>query len=397
MDSTVALLMPTPATHSSLLVAMHDSGVLAGDWKRLVVTIPDNCFVTASGLAFLAAWGIVQRAKGRTLEFYGDIEIRNYLSRMDLFRILGFHFEEEFNRHAEAGRFLPVKTVSDQQTVFEATNAICDLVLRLFDNAREFLPALEWCVNEIIDNVRLHAEAPAPGAVCAQFYPQRHRLDVAIVDQGRGIKTSLSERLVLKSHREAIERALERGMTRNPDIGQGNGLTGSREIVRLNGGEMHIWTGDSDYSIREGQDVGFRAIPLVSGTGVLIRLDTSHPVRLSDTFIGDSDWSYLNFESERIRGAGGLQVRNECVHTGGREPAITLRRKIEALLPTMEGPIVLDFTGVRSATSSFFDELLGRLAKSLGKEQFSGRIHVANLDRTLNDVANVVIHQRLGS
>lgn len=40
-----------------------------------------------------------------------------------------------------------------------------------------------------------------------------------------------------------------------------------------------------------------------------------------------------------------------------------LRRKIEALIPEMGEPLVLDCEGVTSAITSFFDELLGRLAQ----------------------------------
>jgi hypothetical protein len=46
--------------------------------------------------------------------------------------------------------------------------ALCDLVVHHFDNAREFLPALEWAAYEIIDNVFNNAESPSPAAVFAQ-------------------------------------------------------------------------------------------------------------------------------------------------------------------------------------------------------------------------------------
>jgi hypothetical protein len=104
-------------------------------------------------------------------------------------------------------------------------------------------------VNEVIDNIRLHAEATAPGTVCAQFYPKRHRLDVAIVDQGRGIKRALEESYTLTDYREAISTALMRGVTRNPEVGQGNGLAGTHDIVELNGGELQIWTGDQSIAL----------------------------------------------------------------------------------------------------------------------------------------------------
>ena len=66
-----------------------------------------------------------------------------------------------------------------------------------------------------------------------------------------------------------------------------------------------------------------------------------------------------------------------------------------ALLPDIEGPLRLDFTGVEIAASSFLDELLGRLAAGLGEEEFRQRVQVCNMTPLIRQIANVVIGQRL--
>jgi hypothetical protein len=268
-------------------------------------------------------------------------------------------------------------------------------VLHRFDNAREFLPALEWSVNEVVDNILLHSEAPVPGVVCAQHFPVRRRLEVAICDLGRGIKASLSESMTLYSHGHAITEALKRGVTRNPEVGMGNGLAGTREICRVNGGDFQLWTGDVTWRMSGGVDKGFVPMPEVRGTGVYLSLDTARPVPLAETFIGGAAYSYLEAEGDRALREGGLRVAAECLHTGSRGPATGLRRKVLSLLPDMEGPLILDFDGVPRASSSFLDELLGRLAATLGIEEFQARIHVVNASREIRDMANVVIQQRL--
>lgn len=182
---------------------------LHGEWSRLVVVVPEACFVDASGMALLAAWGLARKSESKSIEFYGDHGVCNYLSRMNLFELLDFRYPERFGRHSAVGRFLPLMPVLDEESVFSATNAICDLILHQFDNARDMVPAVEWCVNEVIDNVRLHAFATSPGIVCAQFYPVRRKLDFAIVDQGRGIRASLGERFTMPSDRDAIIKAFE--------------------------------------------------------------------------------------------------------------------------------------------------------------------------------------------
>ena len=91
----------------------------------------------------------------------------------------------------------------------------------------------------------------------------------------------------------------------------------------------------------------------------------------------------------------GLRVLDECVHIGVREPAKPLRRKILALLPDLDEPLILNFAGVQSTSSSFLDELLGRLYEEIGPQMFKNFIRVVNADKQIMDMANVVAQQRI--
>ena len=234
-----------------------------------------------------------------------------------------------------------------------------------------------------------------PGVLTAQYYPAKHRLDIAIVDAGRGIMASLSQSQQLWSHGDAISKAIQRGVTRDDSVGQGNGMAGTAEIVRKNGGELHVWTGDANFTIREGDDRGFKSIDPVPGTGVFLRLDTRCPVRLQDTFISDPGWSFIDYATERIVESGGIRIVDECVHTGGREPAKALRRKLEVILPELEVPLRLSFEGVNAVSSSFLDELLGRLVQRMGLKEFAEKVKVTDASTLIIDMANVVIQQRM--
>ncbi|MBN1875855.1 MAG: STAS-like domain-containing protein [Anaerolineae bacterium] len=139
----------------------------------------------------------------------------------------------------------------------------------------------------------------------------------------------------------------------------------------------------------------FFEIPRVAGTGIFLQLDTQHNVSLGDTFIGNSDWPYINTECERIYAVGGLRIESECIHTRGRPTAQPLRRKMEALITESEEPIMVDFSNVSQASSSFLDELLGKLALSLGEKQFHQKLRIVNASDHIMNMANVVIHQRL--
>ena len=60
-------------------------------------------------------------------------------------------------------------------------------------------------------------------------------------------------------------------------------------------------------------------------------------------------------------------------------------------------PLILDFSGVKSAASSFLDELLGRLAAEdpRGQEIFEGPVCIQGMTPTVQAMANVVVAQRL--
>lgn len=392
------VFLPQRVSHLRVFDALAKAGLLERTPpERILFHLRPSAFVSTAAIGQIAAWGLHARSRGACVEFRGPRDPMDYLSRMDLFRCLGFEvYEEGFERHAEAGRFIPIRLVTDSDSVAAAYNAVSDLVLQQFDNAAEFLPAMEWCVCEIIDNIRLHAGSEVPGVVVAQYFPQRRRIDIAVCDAGRGIYESLAESRELWSHGDAVTQALQRGVTRNLAIGQGNGLAGSLEILRLNGGEFHVWTGDVDYCLAAGKERGFSEIPVVPGTGLSLSLDTERPVHLADTFIGDPGWSYINVEVDRVQKAGGIRIIDSCVHTGGREAALPLRRKIEAMLTEMDEPLVLDFDGVRMASSSFLDELLGRLASRLGEEALHNKLRIANATDIVRSAADVVVAQRFG-
>lgn len=382
--------------HKAVIDALATQGLLNNPPNKIAIHFSASATLLPSAVAFLAAWGLRQRETcGTQLVVTGDEENRRYLARMDLLGVLESPFAEEVVRRPPSGRFLPVTLVHDDKSVKQAVDSVCDLVLQQFDDPRPFLPALEWAVNEVTDNIQIHAEAGTPGAVCAQYFDREKQLEVAIVDAGRGLKASLEGSMPIFSHGHAIEKAVERGVTRDTKIGMGNGLAGTLAIVAANHGGLRLWTGDVTLRIRDGEKKKFDPHAFVPGTGVCLSLATTRPVDLGKTFIGSASWTYIEAQAEKLLEAGGVQVIQECEHTGGRRPARALRRKLMTLLPDMDRPLVLDFSGVTSASSSFLDELLGRMVAELGVDKFKQQVSVQNVNPQVSAMANVVIKQRL--
>lgn len=389
----MALLhLPSPLEEHSLLKALSMFDEPAGAYVAVRVG-PGG--ITAGAAAYLATWARWQRAQGRRFSLDGDPATLALLDRLGVTEALGLPATHDTGR-ADDTLYFPVRFIADGDDVFDTTNSVLELVVREFAGARPFLPALEWALNEVIDNIMIHAEAPVPGAVCARYDPATHRLDVGVADVGQGILRSLQPVLdPWESHGDAIRKAVQRGVTRDIRVGQGNGLAGALQISERNRGDFVLWTGDALLRFRHGREQGFeqfgRPLP---GTGVAFRLDPRTPVDLADTFIGAPGYTYLEAAAEHLEEEG-LLVRAEVSNTGTRAPARRLRNKILNLLPDMEAPLVIDFSGVDRAASSFLDELLGRLVAELGPKGFKERIRLANMNEQLVDMANVVIGQRL--
>ena len=107
------------------------------------------------------------------------------------------------------------------------------------------LEAFEWCLNEVMDNVLQHS-ADSAGFVMMQVHNISNRLAVCIADHGQGILESLRpSRHHPTSFLNAITLAIQAGVTRDPQIGQGNGLWGLSEIVRLNQGRLNLMSGSA--------------------------------------------------------------------------------------------------------------------------------------------------------
>jgi hypothetical protein len=405
--------LPKHCAIDGLAEQLAAAGALGSGWNSTVLFMPEHSFLHCSALTFLCAWGRQQRRSGRDLLIRGDQAAIERLERLELHEHLGLAYRKDAGS-GEMNPFVPLRLISNEQDVMPAAALTYDLVRKHFDNAASFLPALQWALSEILDNVLRHAEAVEPGAVYSEYFPREHRLDVAICDLGRGIRASLGETVYLYSDGHAITQAIRRGVTRSEDIGQGNGLAGVVEIVKRNHGSLHIWTGDAVYRVVRGEEKGFLQIPKIPGTGVAFSLDTHVPVDLRDTWIAGRGSEFLaagaligtgsstppaiarpEVFTRQDSAANVIDIAQECTSTAMRAPAERLRRRVLQEFSESTAPLILDFSSVENATSSFLDELLGRLARELGMDTFHQRFRITGMSDLVERMANVVIGQRV--
>lgn len=387
------LNLPNSPEKIAALLASWRHGVDIGQTWSLC--FPSKIFISPQLLAMLTSWGLEMHRRGVSFSVIGDAETCRYLDRMGFQESIGAQ-ALGVNKNVEAGRFIPLFLIDSSASQTRAVDTLCEIVLRQFENARTLLPSFEWAVNEITDNIFIHSQSATPGVVSAQYYQSRHELEIAVVDQGLGLLGTLGSSRNAADERDAIKLALTRGLTRDPSVGQGNGLAGTELIMKRNAGSLRLWSCGTMVQINE-KGRRFSEVPNVNGVGLVLTFDVRHPIDLSETWLGQPNYTYIDREAEKLEDSGAvLSVVGECESVGSREPARRLRNKIMAMMPELsEQPIVFDFDGCRAPSSSFFDELFGRMALEMGLETFQRRCSIRGLDSSLIDRANVVIDQRV--
>ena len=288
---------------------------------------------------------------------------------------------------------------------FAAPREVHDLLTRLvaaLSRCHECSPgvllAFEWCLNEIADNVIQHAEAQT-GVLSTLFQPDVGRLALCITDAGRGIRASLSSGAPsnFTSDLEAIERALQRGATRDASIHQGNGLWGLREIVRANSGSLGVKSGKGMYLLTDEDETtssNLRHIERYPGTSVDFQLNLTQDIDVSEALDGHQPVN-LRLEAYESEGGEHVVVLGDIEEgTGTRISGSATRNLILNLLNEGARRVVLDCRDVRMS-SSFIDEVFGMLVSMLGFGVYSERVGVKNLSTNDAAIMHGVVGRRL--
>lgn len=118
----------------------------------------------------------------------------------------------------------------NEHEVFELVTALVEAIAEGVECNTGVLEAIEWCLNEVMDNVLQHSTTSS-GFIMIQLHREKKRLAVCIADTGIGIYGSLRESVHKpKTVVDAITMAVKEGVTRDPKVGQGNGLWGLLRI-----------------------------------------------------------------------------------------------------------------------------------------------------------------------
>ncbi len=286
------------------------------------------------------------------------------------------------------GRWLQRVFILDSDNVYALVTALVTAALEATTYERGVLPGFEWSLNEIMDNVLQHSRAQY-GFVSVNVDAQHGRLQACIADAGVGIYETLrGSRHAPKTELDAITLAIQEGVTRDSQFGQGNGLWGLTQLVAQNSGHLTIGSGESEIEFgAEGLVPTSNALPLLDplsrGTVVDFELSTSSTIDVRSALGGHDPVSVVLESVANEVGTIVIAIREHAHGTGTRTAAVKLRNEIRNLLTESSGPIVLDFADVAVISSSFADELIGKLVADLGFVPFTQRIALRGTNRDI--------------
>lgn len=169
------------------------------------------------------------RTAGTDLEISTEgLNEEGIAAHMGFWQSMGVRFGREINAQARSGSYLPITRIGVDEIYRESggANPLASGVIEKRSQelaailaqprSEQLSEALTYAFRELIRNVIEHAMTPAVW-VAGMSWPRRDYVQVAVLDEGRGIRRSLADnpRFECASDVEALRMALRPGVSRN--------------------------------------------------------------------------------------------------------------------------------------------------------------------------------------
>lgn len=287
----------------------------------------------------------------------------------------------------------------DEYSAHLLADRIVHELLERMDLGEGVHTAFNWCLWEVMDNVIQHSQAER-GFVEAQAHPNTQRLAVCVADAGIGILESFrGSKHRPHNEEDAITLAIQERVTRDSNVGQGNGLRGLYRIVAQNGGRLRISSGRGVLDARGAEAPrtfgnSWEIDRLNVGTTVDFQLPTSTPIDVSSA-LGHQPVNIVMESFESHNGEVRFSVTREAQGLGTRRAAAPLRTRVINVLRETQGTVVIDFDGVPLVSSSFADEFVARMVTELGFVTFQQAVRLENMSELVQSMVNHAVMRRM--
>lgn len=163
--------------------------------------------------------------------------------------ITKINFQEEFQKYTSKGYYLDMGEIIEKKSK--------DLSKIISQGNEELEIVISYCLREMIRNISEHSEAN-DAWVCGQYWPTKKKAEIGIVDDGIGLKGSLTKnsfhREYVLDDKDAIKFAVKPGISRaflptlknkSDDVwsNSGFGLYMTSKLCKELGGKFYISSG----------------------------------------------------------------------------------------------------------------------------------------------------------
>ena len=342
---------------------------------------------------------IVHLRQSKGIDF-ALIEPSNHELRRLFWNTNWAHFIDPGRYAASAyiGTHVPARQYQTADEMGEIFESVLNLILGQLETDRATVAAVEWSLGEVMDNVISHAESPVGGFVQATAYRNSNRVEFIVADAGMGIARSMG----IDNPVRALNAAIAEGVTRDQSVNAGNGLFGSYRVAALSdNGQFEIHSGNGVLYYDRPADESRARIQKTpyGGTSVRCGIGLNNPDLLHEAlrFKGQPHQPPHDVIERRFEDQEGtlmITVKKDAARDiGSRAGGRRVRQLIENLLRE-QSSIVINFEGVGVISSSFADEVFGRLFVALGPRAFMTRVEMRNVGPTVGGLIDRAILQR---
>jgi hypothetical protein len=263
------------------------------------------------------------------------------------------------------------------------------------------LNALEWSINEVMDNVIQHSNY-SHGYVMGQIHKNSKHVAFTIFDTGQGIYNSLkntvhSPKYVL----DALTLCIKEGVTRDKSKGQGNGMYGLHSVVKENDGSLVITSGSGSYIFSNGDVKTYKGLPYPSYdnscTTIDFQIDYNKPISIENA-LPFKNYKFVSLRIDNLETEFGdilYNLKEKAQGTGTRQSGERIRTEIGNIIRDTQKIIIIDFQGIAVISSSFADELIGKMVVEYGFFNFNNIIRMINMNDLCQTIVQRSVAQRM--
>lgn len=307
-------------------------------------------------------------------------------------------------RRVASSRQFPATTFTTHEEQNAVLDELLEKLLSVIPNfSRAAFSAVEWALCEITDNVTNHSRSSVGGLLqLSVFDIATKKVEFTVADAGVGVAKTLREaKSEISDDIDALLQSVRSGVTRNAVDFQGNGLYGTLEICRAGKGRFTLNAGYAALICANGTvHAKAESIPFV-GTTVDAHIDFSEPQLLERALSIDGvihkpvDYIENRYEQDGLKSII-FKVNEQATSFRSRPAGKPMKTKLANLIASCPGQILnVDFENITVISSSFADEVFGKLFVELGPMKFMQAIRLNNVSPTVQALIDRAITQRM--